>query len=1316
MSSETDAAAGPVELEAKFAFDLARLEQLERGLAVAYGKPRQRLQLRNTYFDTPDHRLRQVGVALRIRSTALLAEGDGTVDLQVLAPESMAWEQTVKARGTVTGGLHSRSEWNHPLGNHPSDAPVPELDQRWLEALATSELPGLAGFDWSQLRPLFNTDFERLIWWHEGAVNVELALDQGAVSAGGKTTALCELEVELKRGGSEAFNEFLGAFRTRIEQSDETEPALELQPSEISKAARGYLLAGKADFLTPPEDCQKICRLSWHAIADRYDAQVPEAWSGAVAGSGEAGAKASMADAGQEAPTAEQAWLNGAAAQIARAFCVSDFLAETLKNHLPAVVRYVADSLNKTWQKADFEQLLTSLGAGAPDEDEAAFNAVLRKFRTLAQFRIVWRDLVVCNTVEETTREESWLAELCLQAAHDFWMQRLGRRHGYPIAAGKPQPLVILGMGKLGSFELNVSSDIDLIFLFEQDCGETSWPEGETPPGKLQSLDTPAFYRKLCQGIIAAIDQRTADGFVFRVDMRLRPFGRDGALAISFSAAEHYYFNQGRYWERFAMLKARAVAGDIKAGSRLLANLSPFIFRNYIDFTAIQALREMKAMIEQEVVRRSLKNNIKLGAGGIRELEFVVQVMQLMHGGRQVMLRQGSLFGMLEKLEKLRLLEPKECAGLAEAYAFLRNLEHALQGLRDQQTQLLPVDDRDQSRIAFAMNEPDYPQLLKTLARHRKIVRQVFNSVVTPATQAELIDLGLVAQDQQTGAGVLDDVDCTECWRIIAGAFGVDITADSVPQRHDKEVAPDPAAVRQQLLAQGLQPGALGHLDELLELADRLLHYSQFRQLRPAGVRRFHALMPTALGQLFRYGLAPWLSARFFALLEQVIGRSVHMSLLIENPLALHELMSLLHDSEWIAEQLISLPVLLNELVQHKQIYTPPDVATLTDQLRQELLRIPEEDLEEQMDALRYFKRAHELRVAASEIRETLPLMKVSDYLSAIAEAMLGEALHFAWQDVVHKYGRPMRDATTPCDPDFAIIAYGKLGGLELSYSSDLDLVFLHDADDTLETDGEKPVENSVFFARLGQRIIHFLSTRTVRGELYETDMRLRPSGNSGLLVSTLTAFERYQRERAWTWELQALTRARFVAGCPRVGEKFMAVRQRVLCAERDPVKLSRDVLEMREKMRTQFAVDAKSSLKHAAGGIVDIEFMVQYAVLRWAHDFPTVARWSDNIRMLEELSSRKCVDPEAADCLIAIYQLFRSELHSKTLGLTADTTSHEAGDEPEPDDNASSTNYAATVETGEALVARMLPQREKVSALWQRWFEPSTSEDEETK
>jgi [glutamine synthetase] adenylyltransferase / [glutamine synthetase]-adenylyl-L-tyrosine phosphorylase len=845
--------------------------------------------------------------------------------------------------------------------------------------------------------------------------------------------------------------------------------------------------------------------------------------------------------------------------------------------------------------------------------DDAELGLALRHLRRREMVRIAWRDLAGWARVEEILEDLSALADACVGVALDILYDWQCREYGTPRvitggAAGAPQHLVVLGMGKLGARELNFSSDIDLIFAY---------PEAGQIRGR-RGTSHEEFFTRLSQRLIQALNDNTAEGFVYRVDMRLRPYGESGPLAMSFAALEDYYQSQGREWERYAMVKARPIAGEPAAIAELEALLRPFVYRRYLDFGAFEQLREMKALIQRELERRGLRQDIKLGPGGIREVEFIAQAFQLVRGGREPALRERSLLKVLATLVELDLLPAFASERLAEAYRFLRRVENRLQAYADEQTHQLPEDETARLRLAFTLGFADWASFLKVLDKHRRFVHGQFEQVFSAPQAAAADTPPAAASFEALWAGALDDT-----------------------------------AARQLLAAAGCE--------DCGEVLRRLAAFHDSAALRALGSRgrgRLDRLMPLLLGAISEVPEPTRTFIRVLEVIEAIAGRSAYLALLVEHPMALSQLVQLCAASPWIAEQLARHPLLLDELLDPRQLYAPPLRADLEHQLALRLGQIDAEDLEQQMDALRQFQKAAMLRVAAADVMGATPLMRVSDHLTDIAEVVLAEVLGLCWRHLVGRHGvpggRPQVSTGGRGQPvGFVVLAYGKLGGIELGYGSDLDLVFLHDSHaGAPRSDGPKPLDNAVFFARLGQRIIHVLNTLTPAGVLYEVDMRLRPSGASGLLVTSLEAFAEYQRTEAWTWEHQALVRARPVAGDTQLAAAFTAVRREVLGRPRDAATVQREVREMRERMRQELDQrdPERFDLKQGTGGIADIEFMVQYHVLRYAHEHPTLLVWSDNIRLLETLGAECLLAPGEAALLADAYRAYRKRVHELTL------------------------------------------------------------------
>jgi glutamate-ammonia-ligase adenylyltransferase len=902
--------------------------------------------------------------------------------------------------------------------------------------------------------------------------------------------------------------------------------------------------------------------------------------------------------------------------QKSRVLAASKFARTEFERH-PALLDELISSgdLHREYPEEHLAVSLADYLANCVDGDDLARR--LRRFRRREMLRIVWRDFNRLASTLETTRDTSLLAEAAVNQALAWWHAALSRDHGEPRSReGEPQELIVIAMGKLGARELNLSSDIDLIFSYP-DQGETD--------GDRRALSNQEFFIRLGQRLIGALDQVTAEGFVFRVDMRLRPYGSSGALVLNFAAMEAYYQDQGRDWERYAWIKARAITGDTDRGSELMRLLRPFVYRRYIDFGVIDSLRAMKEMISAEVRRRGLQADVKLGPGGIREVEFIVQCFQLIRGGRSSRLRQVALLPVLSALVTEGCLPAQAASELEQAYLFLRDTEHAIQGYEDKQTQTLPADESGRAALLAAMGFPDWGRFQAELDKHRARVSAHFAALIAPPEQLEA----------------------------------------SSPQ-----LAIWPDAIEEESLT-GLgfdEPAVVAAA--LTELRD----CSRVRYLQAEGRARLDKFMPRLIAASAGIELGSTALLRLLPLIQSIARRSAYLALLLENPPALEELVQLCRACPWIPEQLSRNPVLLDELLDTANLYRAPDRGALAAELQRQLSRLAPDDLEVRMEALRYFRAAQQLHVAASEVTGRLPLMQVSDKLTFLAEVILEQALTTAWRDLTSRHGRPQRKSDGEAvatgthgmeDCGFVIIGYGKLGGIELGHSSDLDLVFVYDSGIRGTTDGERPLDASVFYTRLGQRIIHILETRTAMGQLYEVDMRLRPSGDSGMLVASFKAFADYQNTSAWTWEHQALVRARVIAGDASLGRDCEQLRNSVLSLPRDPVSLASEVVAMRRKMRDHLLParaeeQGEFHLKQGLGGIVDIEFMVQYAVLAWSHRSPGLTLWSDNIRILETLSRLDLFSEDESRALTEAYVNYRSAAHQLALQQESDVVDAE--------------------------------------------------------
>ena len=876
----------------------------------------------------------------------------------------------------------------------------------------------------------------------------------------------------------------------------------------------------------------------------------------------------------------------------------SDYVAQTcLRNPRLLASLHGAGVLERALEAGEMAAELDRELAEIADED--ALGRVLRRFRHRQLVRIIWRDLSGTALLDETLEDLSELADVCIRASLDRLHAWAAAKSGEPRSAdGSAQRLVVLGMGKLGARELNLSSDIDLIFCFAE--------HGQTDG--VRAIDNETFFTRLGRQLINVLSKVTGDGFVFRVDMRLRPFGDSGPLVASFDAMENYYHSQARDWERYAMVKARPITGSADYVEPLMAMLRAFVYRRYIDFGVIESIRDMKRMIERELHKKGMDANIKLGQGGIREVEFIGQAFQLVRGGREPELQERPIQTVLQCLGDKDILPAYAVRKLRDAYRFLRMTENRIQAWKDEQRHQLPADPVARERLAHSMGFATWDEFEPVLCRHRQRVHEQFGHVfAAPQTESAVEEGPLHAvwgakQDDALAMVALQD----------AGFTAAEETLARLAEFHASALV---------------------------------------RALPTRGRSKLDQLMPSLIEAAAGSERADVTLARLLQLIAAVVRRTAYLDLLLENPLALSQLVRLVGESSWVVAQLIRQPLLLDELLDPRRLYSPLHAAELRRELKTLLASVADDDLEQEMERLRQFSQGNRLRVAAADIVGAIPLMVVSDYLTEIAETTLERVQTSAWRDLTRKHGRPGGEVGE--DSGFAVIGYGKLGGIELGYASDLDLVFLHGSTDlNAMSDGKRSVANDVFYARMGQRMIHMLTTRTPSGQLYEADMRLRPNGNAGQLVASLATFEKYQFNDAWTWEHQALVRARAIAGDAVVRARFAAIRHQVLCLERDPEKLLDDVRSMRAKMRA--SLDRGDAdyfhIKHGHGGLVDIEFIVQYAVLRWAHRYPDLTEWSDNARLLDRLSAHALLPDGAAGQLWNAYQVFRGIVHRRAL------------------------------------------------------------------
>ncbi len=859
---------------------------------------------------------------------------------------------------------------------------------------------------------------------------------------------------------------------------------------------------------------------------------------------------------------------------------------------------------------------------------QTAPERALRRTRRELLCALVVRDCAGLAPLEEVTQAMTALAELAVRVSLQLFAPQLAAQVGTPVdAQGRALDLLVLAMGKAGAGELNVSSDLDLIFVHRDVAGFTG---GTRSPG--EPIEGQQFFERLGRRLIVALEEHTAEGFVFRVDMRLRPHGDSGPLAVSMGMLEEYLVREGREWERFAWSKARVISSPVLAAPQVFAQevaalgalVEPFVYRKYFDFGAIGAIRALHAKIRAQAHRRAAGRahrewDVKLGRGGIREIEFVAQTFAIMRGGRDHRLRVNGTVPLLERLGQLGLMAAEEASRLIGHYRFLRRLEHALQYRDDAQTHLFPADADARQQVADLLGMDSGDDVLRHYHHVREDVVRAFDAVfpAEPGTGTESVE---------ADAGAIES-------RALALCGFADPQAGAQRLR-DLLASPRVAA---------LPAGARQSVEQLAACAVRLI--GRIERERAAQIGAADAAGADAL------------LLRWIRLVETIGRRTTYLSLLAEFPVAHERVLRLLASGGWATQYLLLHPIVLDELIDPRvqpiddlraaalapaqpgavEPFWQPWVAQIDAQLR-----AAGADIERQMSLLRDAHHAQVFRLLLADLGAVLTLEALADHLSALADAVLTLTLRAAW--------RTMGAAQTQA-PALAIIAYGKLGGRELGYASDLDLIFVYDAGaDPLAADS-----NAALATQLVRRVIAWLTTVTPSGRLFEIDLRLRPNGNAGLLVTPIEAFERYQSNAdghgAWVWEHQALTRARACAGDAALGQRVEAIRTRVLRQARNPATLAEEVTAMRQRMLDGHRNhSALFDIKHDRGGMVDIEFIVQYLVLAHAQVHEALVVNRGNIGLLALASELHLVDAVAAAGAASAYRRYRGLQHALRL------------------------------------------------------------------
>lgn len=833
-----------------------------------------------------------------------------------------------------------------------------------------------------------------------------------------------------------------------------------------------------------------------------------------------------------------------------------------------------------------------------------AYKSILRQLRQRVISILAVRDCCGVASLEEVLDSVSYLAELCVNQAYRATMLQLIQRHGLALdlQTQAPLELIILGMGKLGGEELNISSDIDLIMLYPLEGQTTGAVDGR---GQISHTE---FFIKATQRIANILSEPLPEGFVFRVDLRLRPDGDGSALAWSLPALADYLLKQGREWERYAWLKARPLpirAYTDSENTRHLLHLkrlqSSFVYRSYIDFESLPALRKLREQIREEWNQRAqsrsvidTQRNIKLGEGGIREIEFIIQLAQLVRGGQMPSLRQHNFFQALEAEQQANILDDTQAHSLEAAYRFLRRLEHLLQYRQDQQTHLLPSDEAGLAQLAalFDMSPEVFTQELQ---QHRQAVSELFKQAFRR--------VGLKSTADKTTHQENDSLD------------------DSSPTSETE-------AEQQQALKDALQP----HVDNLLRS-------HKIKELNPAAKERLNSSLPKLIEVVGLSSQPQSTFPKLLDLIECIVQRSAYMVLLNEYPEVLQRVVRMIDSSAWIASYIINNPIVLDKLIDWQELLTPINIPEIMQQLRLDLdasvLADGSPDMELQMNLMRDLKKQITFQALAQDIEGIISVEHLADILSLLADMLIEESMRRVWPLLKQRHN----SESVPQQAKFAVISYGRLGGKELGYESDLDLVFLFD---------DPSAEASVIYSRFARRLTNWLNTMTSSGRLYDIDTRLRPDGNAGLLAVSIDGFENYQLNSAWLWEHQALTRARFTAGDTDIGERFEALRESILLRHRNLDTLKQGIIEMRQRMHEGHPnKSGLFDLKHDSGGMVDIEFITQYIVLAYSHQYPDLLKNLGNIALLKMAGDNNLLERKLAYEVADIYRSYRAKQHS---------------------------------------------------------------------
>lgn len=859
-------------------------------------------------------------------------------------------------------------------------------------------------------------------------------------------------------------------------------------------------------------------------------------------------------------------------------------------------IKKVTEELFLKPDQKSYDYIIEKKAASFDDLKLFLFKAVKKELA-----KIAFQDITGRASLDETLKSLSFLADSAVKKAVFFLHEDLKKNYGTPKNKnGVEHKLICVAMGKLGAFELNFSSDLDLMFVYPEN-GET---DGE------KKISSEEFFTRLVRKFTSLFKGVLPGEDTYIIDLRLRPFGNNGPLIMSINAVDHYYQTQGREWERYALIKSRCITGKKSDIKKFYENITPFVFRRYLDYGAFDSMRDMKSKIIFEIKRKDNEDNIKNGSGGIREIEFFGQIFQLIRGGIDKRFRAKRIIEILRLLGSENMILEETAAGLESAYIFLRLAENRIQQLEGRQTHNLPKKEQDLKKIALSLGFSTSDEFIEFVSEKRNYVHSHFMAVLK--------------DDSNSDDG--DDFYFKMFW-------------DSPDENQLK-------------FMESIEEAGTKLEPEFFKILNNFKKEILNSRITPETIGRLDRLMPVLIKEMISSNIDYEACTRIIGLVSVIIKKSCYISLLFENPASVYHLVKLFKESSWVGNYLKNHPVLLDELLDSRTLYYPPEKDEMSVILDSRVSGVQFEDTERLLETICIFRQSMILRVASAEISGEYPLMKISDRLTELAEVIIERVLQKAWVELVEKHGYPVDESgEILLNPGIAVIAYGKLGGIELGYGSDLDLVFVH-KDVKGSTSGVRSIPCVQFYAKLAQKVLSYLSIRTSAGKMYEIDLRLRPGGSSGVIIVSFSSFADYFYSKAWTFEHQAFVKARLIFGYGKIESDFFEVREKILCMKRDEETLKNEIKDMRKKILSAHGLCQNGffHLKYDTGAMMDIEFLVQYLVLKNSNKNKKLAVFTDIVRILSNLEREKILSRNEASFLRFAYLVYRSMGHKLDL------------------------------------------------------------------